>query len=237
MHHLAALGELARDTLGQVDGNREPQPGPRPGAHQGVDADHLAVGVDQGAAGVAGVDGGVGLDQVEAFVAEAQAVDVAVQAADDAQGDRALQAVRAAQGDRPVAHLQGLGIPEGGRRDPGATGDAHHGQIGDGVGPHHRAVELTAIGQGDEHRIHRLHDMGVGEHQPPAGVDHHPRALPALPQGSGGIAKQVPQQRVEHGRTKGRAGGGALGVEAHHRRGDAAHGFGHEAVARAHGAL
>ena len=174
MDHLAPLGQLAGHPFGQVDRDREAQAGTGAGANQGVDADHLSAGIDQGATGIAGVDRRVGLDQVKALVGEAEAVDIAVQAAHDAEGHRALQAVGAAQGNRPVAHLEGLGIAQGGCLELALAAYTHHGQVGDRIGPYHAAVELAAIGEGHLNAVNRIDHVGVGEHQAAAGVDHHP---------------------------------------------------------------
>ena len=65
-----------------------------------VDADHLAAHVDQRAAGVAGVDRDVGLDQRQ------QVAGVARLGADDAGGDGALEAERRADRDHPLADLE-----------------------------------------------------------------------------------------------------------------------------------
>ena len=63
--HLAVCDELLRGGL--CDLRRDGKAGAGEGAgvrdDEGVDADELAVGVDEGAAGVAGIDGGVGLDE------------------------------------------------------------------------------------------------------------------------------------------------------------------------------
>ena len=58
-----------------------------------VDADQLAVGVEQRPAGVAGVDRGVGLQAVGVFEQRAGRILVAVDAGDDAVGDRGLEIV------------------------------------------------------------------------------------------------------------------------------------------------
>ena len=115
MHHLGATAELAGHVLGQVDRNGESQASTGPGAHQGIDPHHLTGPVNQGPARVAGVDRRIGLDQLQAFIGKAQAVDIAVQAADNPQGHGALEAIGGAQGNGPVAHLQGFGIAKGGR--------------------------------------------------------------------------------------------------------------------------
>ena len=95
------------------------------GGDGGVDADHLALGVDQRAAGVARVDRGVGLQQagdradaawLRVLLLLAAGLDGAVLGADDARGDRALQAERAADGEHRVADLHRVAVAERGRR-------------------------------------------------------------------------------------------------------------------------
>ena len=76
-----------------------------------VDADHAALRVEQRAAGVAGVDRGVGLHRA----GDREAVgggDRASERGDDAAGHGALEAERAADGDRRVAGAQVLGGAE-----------------------------------------------------------------------------------------------------------------------------
>jgi hypothetical protein len=67
----------------------EPDPG-APRHDRGIDADDLALHVDERAAGIAGVDGGVGLEEV----VEGALTDLARLRADDAGGDRRLQPER-----------------------------------------------------------------------------------------------------------------------------------------------
>src|SRR5699024_8291573 len=88
----------------QVAGNREANADIATGARQdgGVDADQFAVQIDQRAARVAGVDGGVGLNEVFEAIPEA----VATEAADDAGGDGLGQAERVADGNDEVADPQ-----------------------------------------------------------------------------------------------------------------------------------
>ena len=68
----------------------------------------LAAEVEQRPAGIAAIDGGVGLDVV---VVRAR-IDVAVARRDDAGGDRAAEAERIADGDHPFAEPQLVGIAE-----------------------------------------------------------------------------------------------------------------------------
>ena len=87
-----------------------------------VDADHLAGHVDQRAAGVAGVDGRVGLDRVDDGAGSSPAAsalagaDRAVERADDAAGDGALQAERRADRHDALAGARSAESAEGGRR-------------------------------------------------------------------------------------------------------------------------
>src|SRR6185437_4483112 len=80
-----------------------------------VDADDLALRVDQRATGVARVDGGVGLDDVLDHLA-AIARKGAMERADDADGDGALQADRAANRDDKLTHLEPVGVAQLRRR-------------------------------------------------------------------------------------------------------------------------
>ena len=68
------------------------------GADGDVDADHFAHQVDQGTAAVAGIDRGVGLDQVAVGLGVVR-IDVAPQRADVSDGDRALVSEGVADGD------------------------------------------------------------------------------------------------------------------------------------------
>ena len=73
-----------------------------------VDADDLAIEVEQRAAGIAAIDGGVGLD----VVVVRTGIDVAVARRDDAGGHRAAEAERIADRDHPFAEPQLVGIAE-----------------------------------------------------------------------------------------------------------------------------
>ena len=89
----AVFQQLVHDAAGHVDRDGEADADVAAGARQdgAVDADQLAPEIHQRAAGVAGVDRGVGLDEVLVAVL----VDAgAAQAADDARGDGVLQAKR-----------------------------------------------------------------------------------------------------------------------------------------------
>ena len=99
------LDQALHDGLGHVDGDGEADAHVAAGAagDGGVDADDLAVRVDQRAAAVAGVDGGVGLDEV-LVVGDADVG--AALGADDAGGDGLVEAERIADGEHPLADLR-----------------------------------------------------------------------------------------------------------------------------------
>ena len=85
-----------------------------------VHADDLAGRVDQRAARVARVQGGVGLDEVVDEVARLRA-QRAPQGAHHAGGDRRLKAERAADGHDELADLQGVGVAQPGGTRSGAS--------------------------------------------------------------------------------------------------------------------
>ncbi len=85
------------------------------GGDRGVDADDLGVGVDERATRVARVDRRVGLDETgQRGVADREA---AVEAADDAGGDRRREAERAAERDRALTDLDAVRLGEIGGRE------------------------------------------------------------------------------------------------------------------------
>ena len=62
MHHWLPHGQPLGHPPGQVDRNRKTQASAWACPHQGVQADHLTCVIYQGTAGIAGVDGGIGLN-------------------------------------------------------------------------------------------------------------------------------------------------------------------------------
>src|SRR5258708_40121371 len=91
--HLPIFDELVHDAPDHVDRDRETYADVAAGARQngGIDADQLAAQIHQGAAGVPGIDRGVGLDEI--LIAAGLRIDVAApERTDDAGGGRGLQA-------------------------------------------------------------------------------------------------------------------------------------------------
>ena len=126
--HLALGRQLRVDPLGHVDGDGEADADIAAGAREdrAVDADDLARHVDERAARVARVDGGVGLEEV----VEGALADRAPLGADDARRHRLLEAEGRADGQHPVADLDLVGVAEGGRGEGAAALEPQHGEIG-----------------------------------------------------------------------------------------------------------
>ena len=107
------------------------------GEDEGVDANEVAFGVDEGSAAVAGVDGGVGLDVDHGVIG----ANLTGDGADDAHGDGVFEAEGAAEGEDDLALADFVGVAEGEGREFRA-GDFEDGDVG-------FAVESDDLG-GDE---------------------------------------------------------------------------------------
>ena len=114
---------------------------------RGVDADEPAAEIDQRAAGIAGIDGGVGLDE-ELIVADADLC--ARDRRDDAVRHGLADAERIADREHQVADLQLVGIAEVEHREAlvGAL-EAQHGEIAALVLEHDLGLELALVGERD----------------------------------------------------------------------------------------
>ena len=113
--HLAVAHDLLEHRARQRHRDREPDAERAAGLRvdRAVDADQVAGGIDQRAAGIARIDRRVGLDEILEAV-DAQVV--AAKRADDAQRHRAAESERVADGQHHVADLEILGVAEGHRR-------------------------------------------------------------------------------------------------------------------------
>ena len=103
----AGFAELAklfddRDGGGGRNGEADADRAARGRQDGRVDADDLAVHVEQRTAGIAFVDGGIGLD----IVVVGAGLDVAAAGRDDARRDRAAEAERVADRHHPIARTQ-----------------------------------------------------------------------------------------------------------------------------------
>ena len=165
--HPAVLDQLVHDRASQVDRNREAVAGVEPGAagDRGVDADDLASDAHQRTAGVAGVDRGVGLDEVlDAAVVGVGQGQAPALGADDAGGDGEGQvlAQRVAHGEDPFTHPGRVAVAQ--RRGGEVVGvDLEHGQVGAGVGADDLGLELPPIEQAHRHLVGAVHHVVVGQ--------------------------------------------------------------------------
>jgi len=102
-----ALAQLGDDVLGHGGGDGKADPLTR-GHDGGVDADDLAVEVDQRTTGVPRIDGGVGLDEV----VKGSGADDPALGADDTERDGVFQAEGIADGQNPGPDLEIRGVAE-----------------------------------------------------------------------------------------------------------------------------
>ena len=131
-----------------------------------------------GPPGVAGVDRGVGLDHVRDREAVGR-LDLALEAGDDAGGDRAAVAERVADRDHRVADLRLRGVAERDRGEAAAHVrgiDLQDRDVGGGVHALHVGVdELAVLVEAHLDAVRALDHMGVGDDRAVV-VDHEARA-------------------------------------------------------------
>ena len=188
-----------------------------PADDPGVDAHQPPFGIDQRPAGVARVDGRVGLNEVLVAV-DAEAT--APQRADDAHRDGLADAERIADGQDHVAHLQLVAVCQRDRRQVLPLHLQHRGVCGR-VGADDLGVEfLVARRQRHLDLVRAIDDM-VGGEDVAVRRDDHARAealLPArarLAPASRILAKEPPEERVVEERV-GPLANGHGGVDVHH---------------------
>ena len=148
-HHVRRYGEAnAHGTAGL-------------GKYGGIDADQPAIHGDQRAARVAGIDGGIGLDE---------GVEVrnphlgARQGGDDAAGHGLADAEGVSDGEHQVADLELVGIAKFEiRQRLAARVDAQNGQVRAFVGADDDRLVLAAVGEHDGNLVGALDDVVVGD--------------------------------------------------------------------------
>ena len=120
-HDFAAGDETFHDAARHVHrhGETDPLAAAAAGGDPGVDAHEPAFGVNERAAGIAGIDRGIGLDEIFITVDAVDAVAVTAQSADDAHRHRLSDAERIADSQNHIADLQLVTI---GQRNGGQAG-------------------------------------------------------------------------------------------------------------------
>ena len=136
----------------------------------GVDADDLTVAVDERAAGVAGIQGGIGLDQGHGAPVH---IHVPPDAGDDAVGVSApeFDTQRVADGDHGVAHPEGIGIAEL-RRGQSRRVYVQHRKVGHGISAHQHGGQCPAVRQLRRDGDTVFYHMAVGHDVPVLRQDH-----------------------------------------------------------------
>src|SRR3989338_6173279 len=127
--HGAALDDLLHGLFDDAGGNGETD-AERAAIRRidrAVDADQVAAHVHQRAAGIAWVDRGVGLDETLKGV---QPQMIALECADDANGDSLPHAERVADGEHHIAHLRLLRVTEGDGGKLAGQFDLDDGEVG-----------------------------------------------------------------------------------------------------------
>ena len=170
--HFAVLDQLVHYVHRHVggDGEADAHIAAGGGENGGVDADQLAVEIDQRAAGVARVNGGVGLNEVLVAL-DAQAG--AAQRRHDAGGHRLPEAEGVADGDHEITDLEAGGIGDADLRQVLGAFQFQHRQVHFLVQAHQFRGQLTAVDQGHFDVVGVARHMGVGEHVALVGVDDH----------------------------------------------------------------
>ncbi len=147
------------------DGTAKPDSGARAGVRLDlvVQPEHVAGGVEQRPARVAGVDRRVGLDRAGDRVVVRRG-DAPADRADDAGRRGPRQAERAADRHHRVTDLRGRGVGQRDRMQLGG-GDVHadHGHVGRRVGADHLRRGRLAVLELDRHLGRLVDDVLVGE--------------------------------------------------------------------------
>ena len=162
-----------------------------------IDADHFPVHVDQRTAGIAGIDGCVGLNERLELLASDN---IASFGGNNAGGDGLLQTEGAADGQHPVADLHTVGIPQLGRlqRMTGAWLDFDDGEVGFTVAANNFAVVGLRISlQLHSDAIGAFDDVLIG-HNIAFGVNNHAGAeRPFRPAGIRSLATAAAKETIE----------------------------------------
>ena len=180
MNRRLAVDDLVGNVLGVVNGNSKAnaRAGARVALDERVDAHELAVIVDERAAGVARIDGGIGLDHVgiDGVTAGGAHGRGAIQRRNDTRGDGLLVAERRADRHNPLTHVELGGVTDLDRGELGGVGvlELNDGEVARGIVSH----ELSLVGGAVVHGYHVLvvavDHVVIGENVA-LGIEHHAR--------------------------------------------------------------
>src|SRR5690606_2340503 len=163
---LAGLYELRHHAHAGLDRHRKADAGrgARRTVDGGIDADQPPSRIEQRATGIAGVDSGVGLDQVVNGRATGVAGKGAVKRRDDAGGERPVEPEGIANGKDLLPHLEiGTGAHRHRRRAFEADADLEYGDVVRWARPHQRGLVVAAVGKLDGGFGRALDDVEVGD--------------------------------------------------------------------------
>src|SRR5271157_320967 len=134
------------DLAGSVRGNGEPYSvvAPAPCGNGRVDADHLCGQVYQRSATIAGIDGGIGLQEALKLALRSP-FDVAAFGADNPGGYGGIEAEGASDRQHPVTHPHGIRVTEFGRKQRLPGVDLNDGEVGPLVEADHPGLVLGDI--------------------------------------------------------------------------------------------
>src|SRR5258708_4583536 len=171
----SGANQAAGDVFRRVDRDGEAQ-ALRGQNRRGVDAHDLAPGIDQRAAGVAGVERGVCLDDVVDKPAGLRAQGSS-EGADDSGGQSVLKAVGVADGDDQLSHADFMRVAQAHGLEDGCV-NAQQREIGVGVFTDQRGGEVASVEQKHSNGVGLVYHMAVGEDESVGGKGE-PRAAAA----------------------------------------------------------
>ena len=180
MHRRLAVDDLVGNVLGVVNrnGKAHARAGARVALDKRVDTHELAVVVDERAAGVARIDGGIGLDHVgiDGVTAGRAHGRGAIQRRDDTGGDRLLVAKRRTDRHDPLAHVELGRVTDLDRRELGGVGvlELDDGQVARGIVAHELGLVGGAVVHGHHVLVIAIDHVVVGE-DVALGIEHNAR--------------------------------------------------------------
>ena len=192
----AFVHKVRHDAPGLVDGYGKADTFAT-GVYCGIDAYKHTLEIQQGAAAVAGVDGGISLDEVgKSAVA---AADGAPQGRNDACGHRMAEAERIADGDGCFAGQDVVRVAQAHRGQVAGPFDLQHGYVEIRVRAANGGGEFAAVQQAHHNFIAARDNVGVSEHKAFLAVHNNARAkaFAFLLAGRARAAKARPAARPE----------------------------------------